>query len=46
VEVVEQPRIPADLLALYEVELDWDGELVAYRRTGQYARGGADDGDG
>jgi hypothetical protein len=41
VEVIEERRIPtsADMLALYEVELDLDGELLAYRRTRRYARG-------
>lgn len=48
VEVLEERRIPSssDLLALYEVELDLDGELLAYRRTRRYPRGqvGATDG--
>jgi hypothetical protein len=41
VEVVETRRIPdtADILAIYEVRLDQDGELVSYRRTLRYARG-------
>jgi hypothetical protein len=40
-EVVEDRRIPstADILALYEIELDTDGELLAYRRTRRYLRG-------
>jgi hypothetical protein len=40
VEVVELRRIPdtADILAIYEVRLDHDGELVSYRRTLRYAR--------
>lgn len=40
-EVVEDRRIPssADMLALYEVELDEDGELLGYRRTQRYMRG-------
>jgi hypothetical protein len=40
VEVVETRRIPdtADILAIYEVRLDHDGELVSYRRTRRYAR--------
>jgi hypothetical protein len=40
VEVVELHRIPdtTDILALYEAELDQDGELIAYRRTQRYAR--------
>ena len=35
VEVVEDRRIPSstDMLALYEVVLDLDGELLSYRRT-------------
>jgi hypothetical protein len=41
VEVVESHRIPdsADILAIYEVDLDADGELVSYRRTERYSRG-------
>lgn len=48
VEVLEERRIPssADMLALYEVELDLDGSLLAYRRTKRYARGRADMGNG
>lgn len=40
VEVVEDRRIPssADMLALYEVELDCDGELLAYKRIQRYMR--------
>ena len=43
VEVVEDRRIPpsADMLALYEIELDGDGELLAYQRTRRYMRGQA-----
>jgi hypothetical protein len=44
VEVVEERRIPssADMLALYEIELDADdGELLTYRRTRRYMRGHA-----
>ena len=46
VEVVEDPRIPSssDMLALYEAELDENGDLLAYRRTRRYARGRADAG--
>jgi hypothetical protein len=46
VEVLEDQRVPssADLLALYEVELDPEGNLVSYRRTRRYARGRGDDG--
>ena len=41
VEVVETRRIPetTDILAVYEAELDTDGELVTYRRIDRYARG-------
>lgn len=44
VEVVEDRRIPssADMLALYEVEIDLDGNLLAYRRTRRYGRGSSD----
>lgn len=40
-EVVESRRIPdsADLLAEYEVELDSQGELLAYSRNDRYVRG-------
>lgn len=40
-EVVEQRRIPssADMLALYEIELDLDGALLRYGRTRRYMRG-------
>lgn len=41
VEVIEEQRIPssADMLGLYEAELDFDGKLLAYRRTKRYGRG-------
>jgi hypothetical protein len=44
VEVVETHRIPdtTDILAVYEVQLDSDGELRSYRRTRRYARGQLD----
>jgi hypothetical protein len=47
-EVVEDRRIPssADILALYEVELDSDGELLGFRRTRRYLRGQTQDGGG
>jgi hypothetical protein len=47
VEVVEIERIPStsDLMAIYEAELDPNGELVSYHRTRRYARGREDDGD-
>ncbi|MGQ4599221.1 gas vesicle protein GvpO [Nocardia sp. R6R-6] len=40
VEVLEDRRIPSssDMLALYQVETDLDGNLLAYRRTRRYAR--------
>jgi hypothetical protein len=40
VEVVETHRIPdsTDILAVYEAELDPDGELLAYRRVKRYSR--------
>ncbi|MGW4488365.1 gas vesicle protein GvpO [Amycolatopsis sp. NPDC004368] len=43
VEVIEERRIPssADLLALYEIELEPGGDLLAFRRTRRYARGKA-----
>ena len=43
VEVVEDRRIPssADMLALYEIEFDADGELLVYHRTRRYMRGHA-----
>ncbi|MEU1981131.1 gas vesicle protein GvpO [Nocardia sp. NPDC019395] len=44
IEVLEDHRIPSssDMLALYEVEIDFDGNLLAYRRTARYARGSTD----
>ncbi|MEU6040383.1 gas vesicle protein GvpO [Actinomadura sp. NPDC047616] len=44
VEVVETHRIPdsADILAVYETDLDADGELVAFHRTRRYPRGRVD----
>ena len=41
VEVVEVRRIPdtTDILALYEVMADEDGDLEGYRRLRRYARG-------
>ncbi|MDQ0380514.1 gas vesicle protein GvpO [Amycolatopsis thermophila] len=43
VEVLEERRIPssADMLAIYELELDLGGDLLAYRRTKRYVRGQA-----
>jgi hypothetical protein len=48
VEVVEESHIPStsDLMALYEVDLDQDGGLLAYRRTRRYVRGRADSTNG
>jgi hypothetical protein len=41
VEVVEVRRIPdtTDVLALYEVEVDTDGDMTGYYRVRRYARG-------
>jgi Gas vesicle synthesis protein GvpO len=43
VEMVEDRRIPpsADMLALYEIEVDADGDLLVYHRTHRYMRGNA-----
>lgn len=40
VEVIETRRIPdsTDILAVYEAELDADGQLLAYRRVQRYSR--------
>jgi len=48
VEMVEDRRIPssADILALYEVELDSSGEMLAYQRTRRYMRGQTGNGGG
>ncbi|GAC01523.1 putative gas vesicle synthesis protein GvpO [Gordonia namibiensis NBRC 108229] len=44
VEVIEDRRIPSstDILALYAVDLDLDGQLFSYRRTRRYSRGAGD----
>jgi hypothetical protein len=44
VEVVEDRRIPSstDILAIYETEIDSDGELMSYRRVKRYSRGHGD----
>lgn len=44
VEIVEMQRIPdsADILAVYEVEVDAGGELMSYRRTERHTRGQID----
>jgi hypothetical protein len=41
IEVVESRRIPdtTDILAIYEVDVDTDGEVTAYRRRDRYVRG-------
>lgn len=41
VEVVESHRIPdsADILAVYEADVDSDGALLSYRRIRRYPRG-------
>jgi hypothetical protein len=43
VEVVEVRRIPdtTDVLALYELDVDSEGELEGYRRVRRYSRGDA-----
>jgi len=40
-EVIELRRIPeaTDILALYEVDLDFEGSVVGYRRLQRYTRG-------
>jgi hypothetical protein len=47
VEVVEERRVPssADLLAIYETELDTDGSLLSYRRTKRYPRRASQNGE-
>lgn len=48
VEVLEDERVPstADILAIYEADLDSGGSLLSYRRTRRYPRGRSDsDGD-
>ena len=44
-EVVESHRIPesTDILAIYEAEMDEDGELISYKRLKRYTRGRGDD---
>jgi hypothetical protein len=44
VEIVEDHRIPSstDLLGTYQIEVDPEGELLAYRRVRRYARGRGD----
>ena len=40
VEVLEYARLPrtSDVLGLYEVELDLQGEVISYRRARRYLR--------
>ncbi|QYC38693.1 Gas vesicle synthesis protein GvpO [Nonomuraea coxensis DSM 45129] len=47
VEVVEDRRIPStgDILALYQVEIDDEGNLLAYKRLRRYRRGSSDNGE-
>jgi Gas vesicle synthesis protein GvpO len=44
VEVVEDRRIPssADILAIYEADVDSEGELASYHRVRRYSRGRGD----
>lgn len=44
VEVIEDQRVPssADVLAVYEAELDSGGDLLSYRRTARYSRAQGD----
>lgn len=46
VQVVELQRVPAttDVLGSYEVTVDGDGDVVAYRRMRRYYRNQADEG--
>lgn len=46
VEVVEDHRVPSsgDTLAIYEIDLDGAGDLVAYRRVRSYKRAKGDTG--
>jgi gas vesicle protein GvpO len=48
VEVVEDRRIPssADVLALYEIGFDQNGDVLSYRRVRRYSRGRGDNGEG
>jgi hypothetical protein len=47
IEVVEDRRVPSsgDILALYEIDMDREGNLLSYRRTRRYKRGRGDDGE-
>ena len=48
VEVLEDSRIPssADILAMYEADVDMDGTLLSYHRLDTYPRGRGDRGGG
>ena len=48
VEVVEDRRIPssADILAIYQADVDSEGELASYRRVRRYSRGRGDGSEG
>jgi hypothetical protein len=45
VEVLDMRRIPSstDVIAVYEVDVDEDGDLTGYRRLHRYLRGEAGD---
>lgn len=47
VEVIEGTRVPstADMLAVYQADLDLTGELLAYRRKRRYVRSSANGGE-
>ncbi|GAB2596998.1 hypothetical protein GCM10027168_32260 [Streptomyces capparidis] len=47
IEVLEARRVPdtTDVLALYRVDVDEDGELIAYRRDRRYSRGRGEEGE-
>jgi hypothetical protein len=47
-DVLELHRVPetADLIAVYVVETDGDGQLLSYRRTRRFVRSQAQEGDG
>jgi Gas vesicle synthesis protein GvpO len=44
VDVVETRRVPSttDLIAVYEMEIDREGELLGYERKRHYVRGRGD----
>ena len=46
VEVIELERVPetTNILGVYTVDLDDDGELVGYRRVRRYVRGRSEEG--